>query len=299
MLRLTVCTALTLVLTVGVVQANFLETELGARAMGMGGAFVAVADDVTALHWNPAGLARTNGFQVFGMRTSVYSVDGLSEDSVLASYGTGTMGYGVGWARTGAEDTRRDETLYNEDTILAGFGMETPVEHLAAGITLKRFSVGAPGYEYYNDPAFEAGGDDAYAADIGALYGRGKWTVGATVRNLGEPELQMISTTPDSLLDAITSEFRLGGTYLFRDVMLMSAEWRAPREVPEYYENQYSINLGTEVWFYEAFALRAGMNRSRITAGLGVKTKHVRIDVALLSERRIGSLYRLSAIFLW
>ena len=28
----------------------------GARAMGMGGAFVAVADDATAASWNPAGL---------------------------------------------------------------------------------------------------------------------------------------------------------------------------------------------------------------------------------------------------
>jgi hypothetical protein len=81
--------------------------------------------------------------------------------------------------------------------------------------------------------------------------------------------------------------------------MLMTAEWRAPREVPDYYEERYILNLGTEIWFYEAFALRAGMNRDRITAGLGMRTKHVQLDVALLSERRIGSLYRLSAIFLW
>ena len=28
---------------------------LGARTMGMGGAFLAVADDFTTLYWNPAG----------------------------------------------------------------------------------------------------------------------------------------------------------------------------------------------------------------------------------------------------
>jgi len=293
MLKITASTVVALLLLAGAVQANFLETELGARAMGMGGAFVAVADDVTALHWNPAGLAGLPGVQVFGMRTSVYSVDGLSEDAVLTSYGTGSMGYGLGWMRTGAAD------LYSEDTLLAGYGTETPIDGLAAGITLKRFSVEAPGYEYYNDPAFAAGGDDAYAADLGALYRRGKWSVGATVRNLGEPKLQLLSTTAEEDLDPIMSELRLGGTYLFRDVMLMTVEWRAPREAPEYYEDQYSINLGSEVWFYDAFALRAGMNRDRITAGLGIRTKHVQIDVALLSERRIGSLYRLSAIFLW
>ena len=35
----------------------FLKLGVGARAMGMGSAYVAVADDPTALHWNPAGLA--------------------------------------------------------------------------------------------------------------------------------------------------------------------------------------------------------------------------------------------------
>ncbi len=293
MLRITASTVIALLLLAGAVQANFLETELGARAMGMGGAFVAVADDVTALHWNPAGLAELPGVQVFGMRTSVYSVDGLSEDAVLTSYGTGNMGYGLGWMRTGAAD------LYSENTLLAGYGAQTPIDGLAAGIALKRFSIEAPGYEYYNDPGFATGGDDAYAADLGALYRHGKWSLGATVRNLGEPELQLLSTTAEEDLDPVMSEFRLGGTYLFRDVMMMTVEWRAPREVPEYYENQYTINLGSEVWFYDAFALRAGMNRDRITAGLGMRTKHVQIDVALMSERRIGSLYRLSAIFLW
>jgi hypothetical protein len=293
MLRLSMGIAIVLLLTAGAVHADFLETELGARAMGMGGAFVAVADDVTALHWNPAGLAGPQGFQFFGMRTSVYSVDGLSEDAALVSYGTGSAGYGLGWMRTGAED------LYNEDTLLAGYGSETPVRGLSAGFALKRFSIQAPGYEYYNDPAFESGGDDAYSADLGALYRRGKWSLGGTVRNIGEPKLQLLSSTADSLLDPVMSEFRLGGTYLFRDVMLMSVEWRAPREASEYYESQYSLNLGTEVWFYEAFALRAGMNRDRITAGLGMRTKHIQIDVAMLSERRIGSLYRLSAILLW
>ena len=34
----------------------FLRIPTGARAAGMGGTFVALADDATATHWNPAGL---------------------------------------------------------------------------------------------------------------------------------------------------------------------------------------------------------------------------------------------------
>ena len=37
----------------------FLDGGAGARAMGMGNAFSAIADDASAIYWNPAGLGRT------------------------------------------------------------------------------------------------------------------------------------------------------------------------------------------------------------------------------------------------
>ena len=42
---------------VGTTAAAFLEIGPGAAATGMGGAFVSVANDATALYWNPAGTA--------------------------------------------------------------------------------------------------------------------------------------------------------------------------------------------------------------------------------------------------
>ncbi len=39
---------------------------VGARSMGMGGAFTGVADDFTALHWNPAGLSHIRRMEAFG-----------------------------------------------------------------------------------------------------------------------------------------------------------------------------------------------------------------------------------------
>src|SRR5512140_977368 len=43
---------------VGTTAAPFLGIGASPRAIGMGGAFVAVADDPSALYWNPAGIAR-------------------------------------------------------------------------------------------------------------------------------------------------------------------------------------------------------------------------------------------------
>ena len=68
--------ALTLIFTcfvlgssIGVAQVEEIAIGntfgLGARTMGMGGAFLAVADDFTTLYWNPAGLAQIRKFELF------------------------------------------------------------------------------------------------------------------------------------------------------------------------------------------------------------------------------------------
>lgn len=41
----------------GTTAAQFLKIGVGSRALGMGGAFVASANDVSAVYWNPAGIA--------------------------------------------------------------------------------------------------------------------------------------------------------------------------------------------------------------------------------------------------
>ncbi len=45
------------------IPASFLDIGFGARALGMGGACVALSDDIYSLTWNPAGLTSTVGFQ--------------------------------------------------------------------------------------------------------------------------------------------------------------------------------------------------------------------------------------------
>ena len=46
---------------VGSTSAQFLKMGVGARSMGMGGSFVGLANDASALFWNPAGLSFSKG----------------------------------------------------------------------------------------------------------------------------------------------------------------------------------------------------------------------------------------------
>lgn len=50
--------------------ASFARSGAGARALGLGGAFFAVPENVTSAYWNPAGLAHLVGFQIEGMYTN-------------------------------------------------------------------------------------------------------------------------------------------------------------------------------------------------------------------------------------
>ena len=83
----------------------FLRSGVGVRALGLGGAFSAIADDPSAGFWNPAGLAQLNELQ---LQFSVYH---LSRDrrqsyiSVAAPFGLrGSLGLSwVGFQVSGIE----------------------------------------------------------------------------------------------------------------------------------------------------------------------------------------------------
>lgn len=47
---------------VGTTAAQFLKIGVGARAMGLGGSYTALANDVSSLYWNPAGITNINNF---------------------------------------------------------------------------------------------------------------------------------------------------------------------------------------------------------------------------------------------
>jgi hypothetical protein len=53
----------------GTAAATFLEIGVGARATAMGGAFVSLANDATALYWNVAGVAKAERNEVVALHT--------------------------------------------------------------------------------------------------------------------------------------------------------------------------------------------------------------------------------------
>ncbi|MBN2134697.1 MAG: hypothetical protein JW737_03110 [Acidobacteria bacterium] len=62
----------------------------GARAMGMGGAFIAVADDATAITWNPGGLGQIENIEISAVG-SYYDFERIEAAVPLGDFRTGTF----------------------------------------------------------------------------------------------------------------------------------------------------------------------------------------------------------------
>jgi hypothetical protein len=75
---------------------SFLQIGVGARAMALGGAFVAMADDGSAAYWNPAGLAQREKWELLLMYTpyNVSSQPQASADYHYMSLATKKWRYG-------------------------------------------------------------------------------------------------------------------------------------------------------------------------------------------------------------
>jgi hypothetical protein len=83
---------------------EFLKLGVGARALGMGEAFVALADDASATYWNPAGLVAMSQRQVLFMHAEQFG-DALNHDFIsfaMALEDQGTIAVSV--IRLGADD---------------------------------------------------------------------------------------------------------------------------------------------------------------------------------------------------
>src|SRR3984893_2886887 len=120
---LALCVALSLPCSFA--QAAFLDTGWGARPVGMGGAFTAIADDSNAPLYNPAGLVQVQWNEVSAMYARLFS--GLTlysgddqvhlDQSYLAyvSKPSRCGSFGLSWANFNTTH------LYREDTVAVSY----------------------------------------------------------------------------------------------------------------------------------------------------------------------------------
>ena len=169
---------------VGTVAASFLEIEVGSRAVGMGGAYVAVVDDATAVYWNPAGLARIHKSEVVLIHTNW--LVGTSFDFVAIAFPVGNFGT-IGASLTSLST---DEMEVRTVLLPNGTGERFSTTDLSAGLSYAmdltdKFSIGVNA-KYISQKIWHMGAQ-GFALDIGTLFktNLNGMTIGMSISNFG------------------------------------------------------------------------------------------------------------------
>ena len=251
----------------------------GAKALGMGGAFTAIADDATGALWNPAGLAHIQGLWVGGATTSLFATEGFEGVGYqFASLGTTFQGYGVGlaWASATAGE------LYSANMFLGSIAASFPLGEelsLDIGVNIK----------YYMETIAEST-ESAFGFDIGILMPIGdSFTIGAAALDIAT-KIGEDTITPVYRVGAV-GNFLDGAVKISSDVEMVNMELSA-------------LRLGMSIKLIEMLQLRAGavvpgmdFDKTYFSLGAGLSIADLEIDAAYVLQDEPGESLILSASY--
>jgi len=272
----------------------FLKLGVGARAMALGGAYVALADDPTAIYWNPAGLAGLAGTQVTAVHDSW--IQDFREEfvAVTAKLGPGAIGFGYTGFYSSSEFERRDDTGvligefgFNDQAISGAYGLRV-AKGLEAGVTA---SYVREMIDQESAGTFSSNLGLRYALeDTGLMFGGAIQNLGGSAAFITE-DFSLPLTY--SLGAAYGREFQEG-----KGRAMVTAEYRQASS-----ENGH-FNVGAEYVFKRTAALRGGWktgyDEQEWSLGLGISHSWYSFDYAFVpfsSDLGTANIFALSGRF--
>jgi hypothetical protein len=288
------------------------QASIGVRAQGLAGAFVGVADDATAVYWNPSGLA-TGAFVSFVLD---YGQSELGPDGgplLAAPAGRQTAGIvafsapPVGFAYyrivsfaagprepvvlgvSDREDVRRSVHALTTSTVGVAL-LQSVGQYLVVGATLKLMRGAAADGVSTAFGADEAL-DDAEAlpvhretkgdVDLSAMSAIGHLRLGVVAHNLTTPSFALADAATEVV--ELQRQVRIGGGWgsgwpgLSRVVVAVDADVTT-RMTPD--GDRRDLAAGTETWWMrQRLGVRAGVRRSTVGAARSVVAAGVSASV--------------------
>ncbi|MEG8989699.1 PorV/PorQ family protein [Ignavibacteria bacterium 4148-Me] len=279
----------------GTSAAPFLSISQGARASAMGSAFVAIADDQSAIYWNPAGLAKLSGVGILVEHTKW--IADIDYNFFAATYNLGDFGtVGLSFL-TSNMDEMKVTTIEEPEGTGETFSVSDAMVSLAYAINLTdNFAIGFnPKFVMQKIWKMTA---TAIAIDMGVQYvtpfdgailAMSISNFGTKMKLDGNTALVLVDLDPYSSGNngqipaylqtegwELPLNFRVGIAYRPIDTHMYKLNLAVDAMHPS--DNYESINAGIEYIFNDMFSLRCGYkslflkdSEESFTFGFGVK----------------------------
>jgi hypothetical protein len=274
----------------GIGAFSAFKNGVGARALAMGGAFVAVANDATAACWNPAGLATLNDTRLAGMSTDLYGL-GATHQYVGAVTTIANLGIGLGWERAAIDGQAVDGTgtpgatfTWTEQAIVGS--LATNVMDVAmAGANVK----------YYMADSGLGDTASGFGFDLGVLVSLGDmFVIGVNAKDLAGSGLAW----DGGANDVISGLYKAGlAMKLAEDKLVLATD------VDFDNSGLGDTHVGVEFQVINELALRGGVVLTNnfqdyyFSVGAGINVAGLYVDAAYVLNQTLGNTLVLSAEF--
>ena len=244
----------------GTTAAKFLSIEVGSNAVGMGGAYTSIANDATAMYWNPSGLSFHDTKEVYFNHANW--IAGISFDYFGITFPMNNKSV-LGFNITSVTMDEIEVTRYgNEDT-----GETFRAADYAIGFTYAlnltdRFSVGFNGK--YIQQSIANSHAKGFAVDFGTLFITPfGFTLGTSISNFG-PKLRM---SGDDLLIGADVDENIEGNNESVTGILSTDYFDLPLVLRIGVSDQFQMGPRTQI-VISADAISPNDNANYINAGL-------------------------------
>ena len=274
----------------GIGAFSAFKNGVGARALAMGGAFVAVANDATAAVWNPAGLASLNDTRLAGMSTDLYGL-GVTHQYIGATTSFAMLGIGLAWERASIGGQMAGED--GED----GEAFEWVEQSIGASLATNVLDVAMVGanVKYYmadNDLGDTASG---FGFDLGVLVSLGDmFVIGVNAKDLAGSALAWDGGATDTISGVYTAGLAM---------KLVDSKLILATDVDFDGASLGDTHVGVEFKVIDELALRGGVVLTNdfqdyyFSVGAGINVAGLYVDAAYVLEETLGNTLVLSAEF--
>ncbi|MDI6735228.1 MAG: hypothetical protein QME42_03380 [bacterium] len=245
--------------------AGFKFEGVGGRPLGMGGAFVGLADDINTLYYNPAGLSEIDKrveTYMYAQKMEVlkYHYVGIAQKNIGFSFVSQNTGKELGGKNIDQKELGMSESIFG---ISYGGNIIETMPELSLGATLKVLNLNAP-----------TKSGSGFCFDIGALYKHPMYeniSFGVAIRNINAEVL-------DEEIDEVLC---VGGSYKLDDPKVtLVGDIISKKDYAKTEDTKYGYNIGLEYLPIPLLAVRCGLADGNITWGFGLSQDKWQLDYA-------------------